>query len=307
MDELRNSKLIKLQAKACAIPRCVKIGAICVMFISLTGCDPCLNNPCDNGIACDGMETCTADGGQAVCTDGTAVECVDPTPVCTEPDGACIDPCEAVDCDDENDCTTDSCTLTANADGSFETDCINDPDCDDGDACTESDTCGDDGVCSGTPIECADGETCVDGNCVSDSCMDVVCGDGATCDPLTGICIDSDPQQVDVLQLGGFFYPTGLFRCADSEEEQAATESCPEGAGCDEFHWHSDMVTAITSTSGAANPVGSAISDPNGCRCGHGRVSEVTRTMITVGASELADYLSATTLSELPSAAACPP
>ena len=52
---------------------------------------------------------------------------------------------------------------------------------------------------------------------------------------------------------------------------------------------------------------GTTIDDPNPCMCGNGKVSEVTRTMISLDESELEDYLSATQLDELPAAGGCPP
>lgn len=78
-----------------------------------TGCDPCVNNPCDDGFACNGVETCSANGPEIVCTDSSPVECPPPE-ACTEPDGACVTPgCSSdADCDDTDACTIDTCTDT---------------------------------------------------------------------------------------------------------------------------------------------------------------------------------------------------
>ncbi len=184
----------------------------CSLFglLGLTaGCDPCLNNPCNDGIACNGQETCSADGGVAVCSDGTPVVCNSPT-VCTEPDGACVDEADA-------------------------------------------------------------------------------------------------PVRVDVLQRGQFFYPTSQFRCAEEEGEQPPDEQCPTGAGCDEFHWHSDTVVAISAISPDDIASDSTISDPDPCRCGHGKIREVIRTTIDVDRSEFDLYLNVSGLTDLPGAGACPP
>lgn len=141
----------------------------------VAGCDPCMNNPCDNGLACDGLETCTAEGGQAVCSDGTSVVC-DPDRDCREPNGCEPEP-------------TDSR-------------CRGDNFCDDGDACTENDTCNPaDGSCTGAPIDCDDGDPCTidyceanGGTCVNDvvDCSDgEFCNGEEFCDSANGLCTDA--------------------------------------------------------------------------------------------------------------------
>lgn len=97
-------------------------------FIFGAGCpNPCQNNPCDDGIYCNGVEVCTVDGNQAVCSDGSF-------------------PCEeGEECNEE----TDSCEAAA---------CETDDDCDDDDLCTE-DTC-DNGMCVNSLVECPEGKSC---------------------------------------------------------------------------------------------------------------------------------------------------
>ena len=132
----------------------------CVVFciVVVAGCDPCMNNPCDDGLACNGLETCTADGGQAVCMDGTQVFCAFPT-FCTEPDGVCV---------------SDGPGL-----------CAGNP-CDDGLACNGIEVCTSNGfeaVCSdGIPITCGQGEVCQEpsGTC-PDPCSGILCDDGSFC------------------------------------------------------------------------------------------------------------------------------
>ena len=63
---------------------------------------PCTNNPCDNELACDGLERCTYDSNfDPVCIDGTPIECLEAVTFCTEPDGACVRPCDGADCSDQ--------------------------------------------------------------------------------------------------------------------------------------------------------------------------------------------------------------
>ncbi len=322
MDDLRIFQITETRKMNGDAVRKRGIGCVLFLIVFMAGCDPCMNNPCNNGVACDGLETCVADGGQAVCADGTAVVCDFPE-FCTEPDGACVDPCDSAECSDDNDCTTDTCTTNEDE----TTTCTNDPTCDDEDECTVDDTCDDEGVCAGNPIECSEGnmcsegscvidpcflvecssgEICSGGSCVIDLCFEVTCGEGGSCDTETGECINESPVAIDVLQLGDFYYPTGLFNCSASEDPEGATEFCPSGSGCDSSHWHGSLIAAIASSSGAANPSQNVINDPDSCHCGHGKVGDVARTSITVEPSELADYLGATNLSGLPAAADCP-
>ncbi len=238
---------------------------------------------CDDGEFCNGEETCQPDAetGEPTCVAGIAP--CDEGETCDEESGVCF------------------------------TSCTDDTECDDGDVCNGVETCDiESGDCQlGTAIECNVGEICdsTTGNCMVDPCFGVACGEGESCNPATGACGNGDgtPAQFDVLQFDNFFYPTGMFRCGADEDPQEPSESCPEGAGCDEHHWHSGMVAAIASVTGVPDVSDFTIDDPNPCKCGQGKVSEVTRTLITLDASELAAYLSATELDELPAAGACPP
>ena len=247
----------------------------------------CTTDTCDeinecvrDDLTCDDDDACTTDS----CDEATGcvfaeIDC-DEGEICDSTTGECIvDPCIGVVCDDGDDCTINSCDSATG-------DCVADPLCDDGDLCTT--------------------DSCTAGSC---DFVTTVCDEGESCNPATGACGigDGTPAQVDVLQLGGFSYPTGLFRCGAPEDPQDPSESCPDGSGCDEHHWHSDEVAAIASVTGDTNVSGNTVEDPNPCLCGHGKVSEITRTMITLDGFELADYLSATQLDELPAAGACPP
>ena len=75
-------------------------GTICGVFALLvlaTGCDPCLNNTCDDGLFCNGAETCAVEDNAAVCVDGTAPECPEGE-VCAEITDECLDQCANVTC-----------------------------------------------------------------------------------------------------------------------------------------------------------------------------------------------------------------
>ncbi len=66
----------------------------------------------------------------------------------------------ATDCEDANDCTTDTCANGVCAHS------LSTGSCDDGNACTENDTCAE-GICEGTPVQCPVGEICEEGVCVT--------------------------------------------------------------------------------------------------------------------------------------------
>jgi len=96
---------------------------------------------CDDGLFCNGPETCVdgdCQAGEAPCT-ATTVEC-------SEEANECLRVClEDVGCDDDNECTDDACVdgVCQNTDNTAV--------CDDGDACTENDVC--------TNGECTPGKT----------------------------------------------------------------------------------------------------------------------------------------------------
>lgn len=139
--------------------RCMTTLATVVLLSLGAGCDPCLNNPCDDGLACNGIETCTTNGGSVECGDGVPIECTAPK-TCLEP-GGCNQSCTTdEECEDGDPCTSDTCDAATS-------ECINVPDCsaiacscDDGDACTV-DACNQStGDCDNTPVECPTGQTC---------------------------------------------------------------------------------------------------------------------------------------------------
>ncbi len=170
---------LKMGWAARSISRVGNVGAVLVLAVLASGCDPCMNNPCDDGVACNGLETCAADGGQAVCADGTAVQC-DPPTVCTEPDGACVDPCVDMDCDDGDECTIDSCEVDGEGVGSCKHE--DDPGCGDRDG---------DGILDGDdncPDDPNEDQADSDGDGVGDVCEE---GTVVPPGPDLGIFVDS--------------------------------------------------------------------------------------------------------------------
>ncbi len=198
------------------------------IIASDTGGGCITNGDCDDGLWCNGAETCVASSCQAGsapnCNDG--VGCTDDS--CNEGTDSCdnvannsncdnglycdgaetCDPvfdCQsgtAVNCNDGVGCTTDSCNEGTDS-------CDNIPSnglCDDGQYCNGSETCDPVLDCqSGTSVNCNDGVSCTDDSCNegTDSCDNIAnnanCDDGLfctgveTCDPVLDCQAGSDP------------------------------------------------------------------------------------------------------------------
>ncbi len=191
-----------------------------------------LDNDCDSATdegLCDDLEPCT----ENICAvDGSCVnppksgDC-DDGDQCTQKDvcsaGSCVG-ADALDCNDKNACTTDSCDPIAGCE--YETQ-LTGP-CDDGDACSLNDTCIDGKCKAGIPNPCTDDNQCTldtcaggcghvainpcsDGNpCTTDACfpaqcvfapVDGTCSDGSVCTQVdacsAGECVGGSPLQCD--------------------------------------------------------------------------------------------------------------
>lgn len=65
-------------------------------------CVDCLSDgDCDNGLFCDGAETCNS----GTCQSGTPSSCSAPTPQCDEASDACVECLDSSHCDDGVACT----------------------------------------------------------------------------------------------------------------------------------------------------------------------------------------------------------
>jgi hypothetical protein len=130
----------------------------------LAGVGACVIEPVPEGAPCDPGAGCFKD---AICVDG----------VC---EGS------ALDCDDENPCTEDSCD--GDEGGCVHEPLEGDPPCDDGSLCTSDDHCAL-GFCVGEPVVCPhDGGACTTARCEADTgwCVTEVlegeaCDDGSAC------------------------------------------------------------------------------------------------------------------------------
>ncbi len=142
-------------------------GDACLSGVCVAAPVPCGPvGQCESSRACDPLTgNCQADfrPDGAACSDGDACSVFDR---CTS--GVCVAGSGALDCDDQNPCTTDSCD---NGVG-----CVHAPNqltCDDGNPCTLVD------VCDQTACEGSSPRVCVAGQCHASS----------ACDPATGSCV----------------------------------------------------------------------------------------------------------------------
>ena len=223
----------------------------------VAGCQPAQapdGTPCSDPSVCNGQETCQA----GACTAGTALTCDDGNPCtidtcdavlgcrhaavgngisCTDgnacnggetcQNGACT-PGTALNCDDVNPCTVDSCDASlgcqhaALADGSF---------CLDGSVCNGSETC-QAGICTaGTALNCDDGNACTTDGCNAiGGCTHAPIGGCQTC-TVNSDCNDANPCTTDVCSGGACQNNTVAngTPCADGTVCNGA-ETCQAGA-----------------------------------------------------------------------------
>lgn len=183
---------------------------------------PCTGDPdCDDGVFCNGAETCDVVLG---CQPGT-------------------DPCPGQLCDEG----ADACV-----------DCLVDGDCDDALYCNGSETCVAGACQSGTPVDCDDGIGCTNDSCneTTDSCDNVtddgLCDNGVFCDgaevcdsaldcqpgsdPCPGLSCDEGADNcVDCLtsaECGDGLYCNGSETCVAGVCQAGAAVDCDDGVNC---------------------------------------------------------------------------
>ncbi len=144
--------------------------------------DTCVDSLCTYGEVCDDGDPCTTD----LCNASTG-SCIFGGSICAEGetcvDGGCGLAClEDAECDDTDACTDDTCV---------EGFCSYGDTCDDGDPCTTDSCDGSTGACSNDPIECADTQVCVGGECLP------ACEEDGQCDGTTDAGDDTAGDQDD--------------------------------------------------------------------------------------------------------------
>jgi len=123
---------------------------------ALDTANPCCGsgqNPCDDENPCT-VDVCDPVGGDCTNTPQDGEPCEDGD-VCTTGETCAVDECVAggaLDCDDDNPCTTDRCDPVSGCQNDF---LAPGSTCDDGDDCTAGDVCTA-GVCGGERLGCVD-------------------------------------------------------------------------------------------------------------------------------------------------------
>ncbi|MCH9034472.1 MAG: hypothetical protein IID42_08210, partial [Planctomycetes bacterium] len=198
-------------------------------------------NSCDDGDVCNGLETCSA----GTCVGGSSLNC-DDSNVCTTDtcdatlgcqnaavtDGtACADgdlcngdeTCQlgvctsgtALNCDDSNVCTTDTCDATL---GCQNTAVVDGTACADGDLCNGDETCQAGTCTAGTALNCDDSNVCTTDTCDATlGCQNTAVVDGTA-------CADGDLCNGDETCQAGVCTSGTALNCDDSNV--CTTDSC---------------------------------------------------------------------------------
>ncbi len=234
-------------------------------------------NPCTSD-SCDPKVGCQHENPAIPCTDGDACTVGDS---CV--DGQCVVG-KKVDCNDNNSCTTDSCSAASGV-------CIhtglNANACNDADFCTASDVCTN-GKCAGIAVSCDDNNPCTADTCTStigcvhtalttgcddgnpctvgDNCIDTVCISGTqkdcndqntctsdSCDTASGNCINKALNGAGCNDNNACTEPdactntvcTGKAKNCD-DSNSCTSDSCDPQIGCQ----HSNLVGACDDSNG---------------------------------------------------------
>ncbi len=266
---------------------------------------------CDDGLFCNGAETCVAgacqSGSTVNCDDG--IGCTDDS--CNETTDSCDnsandsncdnglfcdgnETCDAVldcqsgstiNCDDGVNCTTDNCNEGTDS-------CDNTPNngaCDNGEFCDGAETCDPIFDCvAGTSVNCDDGVSCTDDSCneASDQCdntaNDTNCDDGAfcngteTCNAVLDCQNGNDPCDDGV----GCTIDTcdeGLDTCSNTANDA----SCDNGLFCD----GAESCNAVLDCQSGSDPCPGETCDEVGNQCISGPVAKMESVSVVVGSS----------------------
>ncbi len=179
-------------------------------------CAPGLPLDCDDGNPCTD-DSCSPETG---CTHSVnELPCTDSNP-CTVDDmcqqGVCT-PGAALECDDDNVCTTDYCEPATGC--VFNTNTLP---CNDGNICTTNDECSLGACQGGATLPCSDGNPCTTDSCDPDA--------GCAFDPAEGDCDDGNSCTEDDHCAAGFCVGGKLLACSDGNP--CTSDACDIDVGC---------------------------------------------------------------------------
>jgi hypothetical protein len=131
------------------------------------------DDDCDDGLFCNGVESCSSEGSVSVCVAGT-------------------DPCEASQtCDDDIDECVSDAECASDDDCADDLFCNGDETCVDGECEAGTDACAVDDICLEDSEECV--ECLIDDNCAEgEICEDDVCVEGSDCPEIEDIDLDGN-------------------------------------------------------------------------------------------------------------------
>ncbi len=306
----------------CESGACVGVAAVCqdggacaqsLGCSPIDGCQyqPLTGTPCSDGNACTIKDQCAAgtcsSGIPVVCDDNNActADSCDPTKGCVWsalPSGPCSDgnvctgkpgspdTCNAgvciggpaVNCDDQNPCTNDSCDPTIGCKNTNNT-----ASCQDGSKCTNGDTCNGGSCQGGAAIVCDDGNPCTTDSCDPvDGCETAKVANGTACG--TGTCNANKFTAAGTCTSGQCILPPAK-SCDDGI--QCTADTCDNTNGCSSAPkpWGSSCTStnpalyapfcAATTCTGFEVKVG----DPGGAT--QGALTSIDRNVVGVFAS----------------------
>ena len=191
------------------------------------GCTPqCAGNAdCDDGLFCNGAETCVSGG----CVAGTPPDCSDgvscTTDACDETAGLCRNIPSDTSCGVNEHCdATLGCTPQ----------CAGNADCDDGLFCNGAETCVSGGCVAGTPPDCSDGVSCTTDACDETAGLcrnipsDAACGVNEHCDATLGCT----PQCAGNADCDDGLFCNGAETCVSGGCVAGTPPSCGDGVAC---------------------------------------------------------------------------
>jgi len=227
-----------------------------------TGCFKTSGTACDDGLWCNGTDTCS--GSSSTCSVHAGRNCADAFPCttdsCNEASDACDHTPNNAACNDSNVCTTDTCSV---ASGCVYTN--NSNACNDGAWCNGADTC------SGGSCSVHAGRNCADAfPCTTDSCNEGT----DTCDhtPNNAVCEDGNVCTTNTCSVTSGCVTTNNSNACDDGAWCNGSDTC-SGGSCS-VHAGRNCADAFPCTTDSCNestdtcdhtPNNAACNDSNVC------------------------------------------
>ncbi len=200
-----------------------------------SACSSCTGNlACDDADACNGLETCSA----GECDLGLVPDCDDANE-CTSDSCDAATGCKSVPVAAGTICAAGVCDETGNC-----VECLSDGDCEDGDACNGDETCSDNICVAGTELTCDDSNECTSDTCdPASGCGFLPVAAGTICS--SGMCDGNGScvQCLEDLHCDDGDACNGLEACSAQvctngpspncdDSNECTADTCDTGTGC---------------------------------------------------------------------------